>query len=75
MNVKPSTKDAKPVADLLSKRVNVDGCAVVIEAVHTCMTCRGVRKPGSVMVTSALRGTMHSNQSTRSEAMMLLRGR
>jgi GTP cyclohydrolase I len=53
----------------------VNGCAVVIEAVHTCMTCRGVRKPGSVMVTSALRGTMHSNQSTRNEAMMLLRGR
>ncbi len=63
------------IADLLAQRVHVNGCAVVIEAVHTCMTCRGVRKPGSVMVTSALRGTMHSNQSTRNEAMTLLRGK
>lgn len=63
------------IADLLAQRVHVNGCAVVIEAVHTCMTCRGVRKPGSVMITSALRGTMHSNQSTRNEAMTLLRGR
>jgi GTP cyclohydrolase I len=60
------------IADLLADRVHVRGCAVVIEAVHTCMTCRGVKKAGSVMVTSALRGIMHSNQSTRSEAMALL---
>jgi len=60
------------VADLLSRRLRVKGCAVVIEAVHTCMTCRGVRKPGSVMVTSALRGIMHTNQSTREEALRLL---
>ena len=60
------------IADLLAKRLNVRGCAVVLEAVHTCMTCRGVRKPGSVMVTSALRGLMQTNQSTRSEALALL---
>lgn len=60
------------IADLLAKRVGAQGCAVVLEAVHTCMTCRGVRKPGSVMVTSAIRGTMHSNQSTRAEALQLL---
>jgi GTP cyclohydrolase I len=60
------------VADLLAERVQVKGCAVVLEAVHTCMTCRGVRKPGSVMVTSALRGVMHNNQSTRAEALSLL---
>ena len=60
------------VADLLAQRVQVKGCAVVLEAVHTCMTCRGVRKPGSVMVTSALRGVMHNNQSTRAEALSLL---
>lgn len=57
---------------MLAEKVHVQGAAVVIEAVHTCMTCRGVRKPGSVMVTSALRGVMHSNESTRSEAMRLL---
>ena len=60
------------VADLLAKRLRVRGCAVVIEAVHTCMTCRGVTKPGSVMVTSALRGLMQTNQSTRAEALALL---
>ncbi len=63
------------IADLLSKKVQVRGCAVVIEAVHTCMTCRGVKKPGSVMVTSALRGVLHTNQSTRAEALALLAGR
>ncbi len=63
------------VADLLAAKVHVLGCAVIIEAVHTCMTCRGVKKPGSVMVTSALRGTLHSNASTRAEALTLLRGR
>jgi GTP cyclohydrolase I len=36
------------------------------------MTCRGVKKPGSVMVTSALRGTLHTNQATRSEVLALL---
>jgi len=60
------------VADLLAQRLNVRGCAVVLEAVHTCMTCRGVKKSGSVMVTSALRGIMHTNQSTRAEALALL---
>lgn len=60
------------VADLLAERLAVMGCAVVMEAVHTCMTCRGVRKAGSVMVTSALRGVMHTNQSTRAEALSLL---
>lgn len=60
------------IADLLAGRIQARGCAVVIEAVHTCMTCRGVKKPGSVMVTSALRGIMHTSQSTRAEALALL---
>lgn len=60
------------IADLLQKKVEVLGCAVVIEAEHTCMTCRGVRKPGAVMVTSAIRGTLHTNASTRAEALSLL---
>lgn len=60
------------IADLLAGRVEARGCAVVIEAVHTCMTCRGVKKPGSVMVTSAMRGIMHSQPSTRAEALALL---
>lgn len=60
------------IADLLAQKLQVKGCAVVMEAVHTCMTCRGVKKPGSVMVTSALRGLMQTNQSTRAEALSLL---
>ncbi len=60
------------VADVLAQKLNVRGCAVVIEAVHTCMTCRGVKKSGSVMVTSALRGIMHTNQGTRAEVLALL---
>ena len=60
------------IADVLAQKLNVLGCAVVMEAVHTCMTCRGVKKSGSVMVTSALRGIMHTNQGTRSEVLALL---
>lgn len=60
------------IADLLSDRVHVNGCAVVIEAVHTCMTCRGVRKPDAVMVTSAVRGVIRTSQATRNETMALL---
>ncbi len=60
------------IADVLAQKLNVKGCAVVLEAVHTCMTCRGVKKSGSVMVTSALRGIMHTNQATRSEVLALL---
>jgi len=63
------------IADTLAQRLRVKGCAVVMEAVHTCMTCRGVKKPGSVMVTSALRGTLHTNPSTRTEVLALLHNR
>lgn len=60
------------IADLLCEKLKVSGCAVVIEAEHTCMTCRGVRKPGSSMVTSALRGVMKDSASTRAETLSLL---
>lgn len=60
------------IADVLAQRVQVKGCAVVLEAVHTCMTSRGVKKPGTVMITSALRGMMHTNQATRAEVLALL---
>jgi GTP cyclohydrolase I len=60
------------IADLLAQKVHVKGCAVVLEAVHTCTTCRGVKKPGSVMVTSALRGLMQKVDRTRAEALTLL---
>ena len=62
------------VADLLMDRLDPKGVAVVMEATHTCMTIRGVKKPGSVMVTSALRGLFKTDSATRSEAMNLLHG-
>lgn len=60
------------IADILMEQVNAKGVAVVMEAVHSCMTCRGVKKPGSVMITSALRGECCTNASTRAEIMSLL---
>ncbi|HOW18047.1 MAG TPA: GTP cyclohydrolase I FolE [Phycisphaerae bacterium] len=60
------------IADLLISVVNARGVAVVMKATHTCMTCRGVQKPGSVMITSAVRGICKSDARTRSEVMALL---
>ncbi|MFQ5423532.1 MAG: GTP cyclohydrolase I FolE [Phycisphaerae bacterium] len=60
------------IADLLMSELNAKGVAVVMEATHSCMTCRGVRKPASVMVTSALRGECRTSASTRAEIMSLL---
>ncbi len=62
------------VADLISASLEPRGVAVVMEATHTCMTIRGVRKPGSVVVTSAMRGLMRSNLATRNEVLELIRG-
>jgi GTP cyclohydrolase I len=59
------------VAEALMEILEARGCIVVIEAEHLCMTMRGVRKPGSRTVTSAVRGVMH-NAATRSEAMSLI---
>ena len=50
------------------------GVAVVVEATHTCMTVRGVRKPGSVCVTSAMKGVFRANVSSRAEVMSLIYG-
>lgn len=63
------------VADLLAERLSAKGVVVVIEAVHTCMTIRGIRKPGSVTVTSAVRGLFKTNQSSRAEVMSLINSR
>ena len=60
------------IADILMHELSAQGAAVVIEAVHTCMTCRGVKKPGSVMVTSAVRGVCKTSPATRAEALALL---
>ena len=60
------------VADLLVDELDVRGVAVIVEATHTCMTIRGVRKPGSLCVTSAMRGAFRESASTRSEVMRLM---
>ncbi|GIW91016.1 MAG: GTP cyclohydrolase 1 [Pirellulaceae bacterium] len=62
------------IATLLESELNAKGVAVVVEATHTCMTIRGVRKPGSVCVTSAMRGRFRSNISSRAEVMQLIYG-
>jgi GTP cyclohydrolase IA len=62
------------IADALMDELNPVGAVCVIEAVHTCMTMRGVRKPGSVMVTSALRGIFKENPSSRAEVLALISG-
>jgi len=62
------------IADLLVHDLGAKGVAVVVEASHTCMTVRGVRKPGSVCVTSAMKGIFRSNVSSRAEVMSLMFG-
>jgi GTP cyclohydrolase I len=62
------------IADLLVEELDAKGVAVVVEASHSCMTIRGVRKPGSLCVTSAMKGIFRSNLSSRSEIMQLIYG-
>jgi GTP cyclohydrolase I len=62
------------LADLLMEELEPRGVGVILEAAHTCMTVRGVRKPGAVCTTSAMRGTFRENQATRSELMALVYG-
>ena len=62
------------IADLLKEELDARGVAVIVEAVHTCMTVRGVRKPGAVCVTSAIKGAIRNNQSTRAEILSLIYG-
>ena len=61
------------VADALMEVLQPDGCGVVIEAVHTCMTIRGIEKRAT-MVTSAMRGGFRGRPATRAEFMAIVRG-
>jgi len=60
------------IANLLMDDLGAKGVAVVVEASHSCMTIRGIRKPGSLCVTSAMKGLFRSNLSSRSEIMQLI---
>lgn len=63
------------IADLMSSELDAKGVIVVLEATHSCMTIRGIRKPGSLTITSAVRGLLRSNESTRAEAMSLIQSK
>jgi GTP cyclohydrolase I len=62
------------IADLVMHELGARGVGVIIEATHTCMTIRGVRKPGSICITSAMRGGFKTNPATRMELMALVTG-
>lgn len=61
------------IADAIMDELEPDGCGVVIEATHTCMTIRGIQKPGSTMITSAMRGGFRRRPETRAEFFAILR--
>lgn len=61
------------IAEIIMSKLKPLGAMVVIEAEHMCMSIRGVRKPGTITVTSAVRGIFKENEKTRSEALALMR--
>ena len=63
------------IADIMMEALQPDGVAVAVEAEHLCMTMRGIKKPGSQMVTSAMRGTFQTQNETRAEFLVLVRPR
>ncbi len=60
------------VADLIEDRLSARGVAVVVESTHSCMTMRGIRKPGSLCLTSAMRGAFREDPATRAEVLGLI---
>ena len=60
------------IADFLMQNLKPMGVAVVLQASHSCMTIRGIRKPGSMMVTSALRGIFKKDARSRNEVLSLM---
>ncbi len=65
----------KQIADAMVESLHPRGVIVVVEAEHLCMAMRGVRKPGSRTMTSAVRGLFKASPSTRAEALSLVLGR
>jgi len=60
------------IADFIMHSLKPQGVAVVLEASHSCMTIRGIKKPGSIMVTSALRGIFKRDPRSRNEVLSLM---
>lgn len=63
----------KSVADDLEEHLSPLGCAVILEAAHGCMQCRGVKKQNSIMTTSQMRGVFFDRSEARTELMQLIR--
>ena len=61
------------IADIIMAKLKPQGCMVVIEAEHLCMSMRGIKKPGTLTVTSAVRGIFQANQKTRAETLSLMK--
>ncbi len=61
------------IAEIIMSKLKPQGCMVVIEAEHMCMSMRGVKKPGTLTVTSAVRGIFKENEKTRSETLALIK--
>jgi GTP cyclohydrolase I len=62
------------IADLLVTHLKARGVGVIVEANHSCMTIRGVRKPGAMTITSSMRGGFLDNPATRAEMLSLVFG-
>ena len=62
------------IADAIMATLKPLGALVVVEAEHMCMTARGIKKPGSLTVTSAVRGSFKEDEKTRAEALSLFQG-
>ncbi|MCK5306129.1 MAG: GTP cyclohydrolase I FolE [Candidatus Omnitrophica bacterium] len=61
------------IADLVMKKLKPKGVMVVVEAEHLCMSMRGVKKPGALTITSAVRGVFRKSEKTRSETLFLIK--
>lgn len=60
------------IADVIMKKLRPQGCMVIIEAEHLCLSMRGVKKPGTITMTSAVRGIFKQNEKTRAETLDLI---
>jgi GTP cyclohydrolase I len=63
------------IADAIAEGIKAVGVAVVVQAEHLCMVMRGIKKPGSNVITSAIRGSFHSNPASRAEFFSLIQGK
>ncbi|MFH1889037.1 MAG: GTP cyclohydrolase I FolE [Candidatus Omnitrophota bacterium] len=61
------------IAEIIMSKLKPQGCMVVIEAEHMCMSMRGIKRPGAMTVTSAVRGIFKENEKTRSETLALIK--